>query len=214
MAGPVPNWTHRKRHETDAFLRRYWKLRIQPNSRNRSQGGVSILSLRDSRSGRTARCGQQSAPRSFAGARRQAIPEVNRARVLRFRPKPPRRTGASPGPSARERLSAALPSACRARLARGFARAFPLKRPRPETKMSREAAAQAARGPSEPTVAREARRDRLSPRSSRLRKRTLPRGMACRVRLTGVWRQVRLPERRGGRAVGPTGQNAADCRAV
>ena len=78
----------------------------------------------------------------------------------------------------------------------------------------REAAAQAARGPSEPTVAREARRDRLSPRSSRLRKRTLPRGMACRVRLTGVWRQVRLPERRGGRAVGPTGQNAADCRAV
>ncbi len=37
--------------------------------------------------------------------------------------------------------------------------------------MPREAAAQAARGPSEPTVAREERRDRLSPRFSRVRKR-------------------------------------------
>ena len=51
---------------------------------------------------------------------------------------------------------------------------------------SREAAAQAARGPEEPTVAREERRDRLSPRCSRLRKRILPRGMSCHVRLTDV----------------------------
>ena len=80
---------------------------------------------------------------------------------------------------ARAALFAALPFACRARLARGFARALPLKRSRPETQMHREAAAQAARGPPEPTVAREERRDRLSPRLSRLRKRTLSRGMAC-----------------------------------
>ncbi len=63
-----------------------------------------------------------------------------------------------------------------------------------------------ARGPEEPTVAREKRRDRLSPRCSRLRKRILPRGMTCHVRLTDVWRQVRLPERRFGRSVGPTGR--------
>ena len=95
---------------------------------------------------------------------------------------------------ARAALFAALPFACRARLARGFARAFPFKRSRLEAQMPREAArieaagrhrrsaatsAQAARGPPEPTVAREERRDRLSPRLSRLRKRTLSRGMAC-----------------------------------
>ena len=77
-----------------------------------------------------------------------------------------------------------------------------------------EAATQVAYGPEEPTVAREERRDRLSPRCLRLRKRILPRGMACHVRLTDVWRQMRLPERRIGRAVGPTGRNATDCRAV
>ncbi len=77
---------------------------------------------------------------------------------------------------------------------------------------AREAAAQAARGPEGPTVAREERRDRLSPRCLRLRKRILPRGMPRHARLTDVWRQVRLPERRVGRAVGPTGQDADDCR--
>ena len=47
---------------------------------------------------------------------------------------------------------------------------------------SRGAAAYAACGPEAPTVAREERRDRLSPRCSRLRTRILPRGMSCHVR--------------------------------
>lgn len=46
---------------------------------------------------------------------------------------------------------------------------------------SREAAAQAARGPEEPTVAREDEEDRPSPLGFRLWRRILPRGMACHV---------------------------------
>ena len=100
-----------------------------------------ILSPGDRRRGRTTRYGQQSTPRFFAGARRQAITEVNRVRVFRFRPQSPRRTGASPVLSAREKLFAAQPSARRARLARGFACAFPLKPPHSGGAGNREAAA-------------------------------------------------------------------------
>ena len=69
--------------------------------------------------------------------------------------------------------------------------------------MPREAAAQAARGPSEPTVAREERRDRLSPRFSRLRKRIVrqlrerERALFVRQRThTVVGRHVQQPVRR------------------
>ena len=58
----------------------------------------------------------------FRGPRRQACAEVNRTRFFRFRTRPPRRTGASPGPSSREKLSAAPPSASPRERARGFAR--------------------------------------------------------------------------------------------
>src|SRR5574344_925398 len=41
---------------------------------------------------------------------------------------------------------------------------------------------------------RASRRDRPSPRWSRLLRRIMPRGMSCHVLLTSAWRRLRLPE--------------------